>query len=102
MKEINIGAVLLNKRREKGITQDVLANYIGVSKAAISNWETAQNYPDITLLPILAAYFNISLDELMGYGDKSSVYKSLNACRSTSKDDGTLNERKRIFSPNSN
>jgi transcriptional regulator with XRE-family HTH domain len=67
VKEINIGTVLLNKRREKGITQDELANYIGVSKAAISKWETAQSYPDITLLPILAAYFNISLDELMGY-----------------------------------
>ena len=67
MKEINIASVLLNKRREKGITQDELANYIGVSKAAISKWETAQSYPDITLLPILAAYFNISLDDLMGY-----------------------------------
>lgn len=67
MKEINVGKMIILKRKEKKITQDDLAKYIGVSKAAISKWETGQSYPDITLLPILAAYFNISIDELMGY-----------------------------------
>lgn len=36
MKQINIAKVLISKRKEKGITQDELANYIGVSKAAVS------------------------------------------------------------------
>ena len=67
MKEINIGAIITKKRREKGITQDELADYIGVSKPSVSKWETGQSYPDITFLPQLAAYFNITLDELMGY-----------------------------------
>ena len=67
MKEINIAKVLVNKRKEKGITQDELANYIGVSKASVSKWETGQSYPDITFLPELAAYFNISIDDLMDY-----------------------------------
>jgi len=67
MKEINIARTLISKRKEKGITQDDLANYIGVSKASVSKWETEQSYPDITFLPQLAAYFNITLDELMGY-----------------------------------
>lgn len=67
MKEINIAKVLINKRREKGVTQDVLADYIGVSKASVSKWETAQSYPDVTLLPVLASYFNISIDELIDY-----------------------------------
>ena len=67
MKEINIAKVLVNKRKEKGITQDELANYIGVSKASVSKWETGQSYPDITFLPQLAAYFNISVDELIDY-----------------------------------
>ena len=67
MKEINIARVLTSKRREKGVTQDELAAYIGVSKASVSKWETEQSYPDITLLPRLAAYFNISIDDLMGY-----------------------------------
>lgn len=67
MKEINLAKVLVNKRREKGITQEELASYIGVSKASVSKWETGLSYPDITFLPQLAAYFNISVDELIGY-----------------------------------
>lgn len=67
MKEINIAKILVTKRREKGITQDEVALYIGVSKASVSKWETGQSYPDITFLPQLAAYFNISIDELMDY-----------------------------------
>lgn len=67
MKEINIAKVLVNKRKEKGITQEELANYIGVSKASVSKWETGQSYPDVTFLPMLASYFNISIDELIDY-----------------------------------
>lgn len=67
MKEINIARTIINKRKEKGLTQDELASYIGVSKAAVSKWEIGQSYPDITFLPQLAAFFNISIDELMGY-----------------------------------
>jgi DNA-binding XRE family transcriptional regulator len=40
---------------------------MGVSKAAVSKWEKGQSYPDITLLPQLAAYFNISVDQLLDY-----------------------------------
>jgi len=67
MKELNIGKTIITKRKEKGITQEDLAVYIGVSKASVSKWETCQSYPDITFLPQLAAYFNISIDELIGY-----------------------------------
>lgn len=67
MKEINIAKTLVNKRKEKGITQDELANYIGVSKASVSKWETGQSYPDVTFLPMLASYFNISIDDLIDY-----------------------------------
>lgn len=67
MKDINLGRVLMENRRRRGITQEELAAYIGVSKAAVSKWETGLTYPDITLLPQLAAYFDISIDELMGY-----------------------------------
>jgi len=78
MKEINISRMLVTKRKEKGITQEELALYIGVSKAAVSKWETGQSYPDITFLPQLAAYFNISIDELMGYSpqmEKNDIKK---------------------------
>lgn len=39
MKELNISKILLDKRREKKVTQDEVAEYIGVSKAAVSKWE---------------------------------------------------------------
>lgn len=40
MKEINIARAIIQKRREKGMTQEDLASYIGVSKASVSKWET--------------------------------------------------------------
>lgn len=67
MKEINIAKIIVMKRKEKRITQDALADYIGVTKASVSKWETGQSYPDITILPKLATYFNITIDELLGY-----------------------------------
>ncbi len=85
IKEINIARVLARKRKEKGITQDELANYIGVSKASVSKWETEQSYPDITYLPQLAAYFNISVDDLIDYQpqmtreDIHKLYRRLSA-----------------------
>lgn len=67
MRELNIGKCIIQKRKEKGITQEQLADYIGVSKASVSKWESGSSYPDILLLPELATYFNISVDELLGY-----------------------------------
>ncbi len=67
MKEINLGRVLTENRHKKGITQDELAAHIGVSKGAVSKWETGSSLPDISLLPLLASYFGISIDELIGY-----------------------------------
>lgn len=83
MKELHIADAILTRRREKGVTQEELAAYIGVSKASVSKWETGQSYPDITFLPQLAAYFNISIDELVGYEpqmttqDIRKLYKKL-------------------------
>ncbi len=64
---MNIGPIITEKRKEKKITQQELADFIGVSKASVSKWETGQTYPDITSLPMLAAYFNVSIDSLLGY-----------------------------------
>lgn len=61
MKEINLGRILIENRHKRGITQEELAEYIGVSKAAVSKWEIGMTYPDISLLPRLASYFNISI-----------------------------------------
>ena len=47
MKEINIGRVLIKNRHKRGITQDELATHLGVSKGAVSKWETGVAFFDI-------------------------------------------------------
>lgn len=53
-------------RKEKGIGQQDLANVLGVSFQAVSKWENGVTMPDITLLPEIAGYFQVSVDELLG------------------------------------
>ena len=60
-------------RKEKGITQEELATALGVTNQAVSKWEKGQNCPDIELLPEIADYFNISIDDLMGHTSGSSA-----------------------------
>ena len=64
---LKIGTILAEERRKKKVTQQEVADFIGVTKASISKWENEQSYPDITLLPLLAAYFDLSIDELLNY-----------------------------------
>ena len=65
--KINIGANIKRLRRERELTQEQLAEALNVSITAVSKWERNETYPDITLLFPLAHYFDVSLDELMGY-----------------------------------
>lgn len=63
---LNIGENLKMYRSKKQITQEQLAYEFGVSPQAVSRWETGATYPDITLLPIIAKYFDVTIDELLG------------------------------------
>lgn len=58
---------IVRLRKEKKITQEGLAEFIGVTKASVSKWETGQSLPDILILPQLAVYFDVTVDELLGY-----------------------------------
>ena len=64
---IKIGANIKKLRTENNITQDALATAIGVTPQAVSRWESEGGYPDIELLPALADFFSVSVDELIGY-----------------------------------
>lgn len=64
---MNIGCKIKELRKKRGITQEQLANVIGVSFQAISKWENGIVLPDITLAPALAKYFGVSMDELFDY-----------------------------------
>ncbi|WP_262420405.1 MULTISPECIES: helix-turn-helix domain-containing protein [Enterococcus] len=63
--DLPIGEEIARRRKQRGITQQELAVFMNVSKASVSKWETGQSYPDITSLPLLAAYFDCSVDELL-------------------------------------
>ena len=68
---INLGENIKALRQEKSITQETLANYLGVSFQSVSKWERGLTYPDITLLPALAVFFGVSTDELLGINKSS-------------------------------
>lgn len=64
---IYIGENIKRLRSARQITQEQLSVSMGVSCAAVSKWERGETLPDISLLPLLAHYFSVSIDELMGY-----------------------------------
>ncbi|MBQ4599540.1 MAG: helix-turn-helix transcriptional regulator [Clostridia bacterium] len=64
---MNIGTNIYTLRKEKKITQAQLAEKLGVSEQAISKWENNQCAPDVSLFPIIADYFGVSIDRLFGY-----------------------------------
>ena len=67
MDDINLGAAIARERRAAQVTQGELAAHLGVTKAAVSKWELEQSMPDVALLPRIAAYFDLTLDELFDY-----------------------------------
>ena len=67
--KLNIAGNLKRLRKQREITQEDLASFIGVSFQAVSKWERGEGYPDITTLPIIANFFNVSLDELIGMNE---------------------------------
>ncbi|WP_346887916.1 helix-turn-helix domain-containing protein [Clostridium sp. UBA1056] len=68
--EINIGFVIQKLRKLKGLTQEQVADAMGVSKAAVSKWESGNTYPDITLLAPLARLLDTNINELLEFNSK--------------------------------
>ena len=73
MTTIKINEQIAFLRKQKGLTQEELANALGVTNQAVSKWESAQCCPDIQLLPDLAKLFDVSVDELLGYTPVSTT-----------------------------
>ena len=62
---MTIGKRIALLRKEKGLTQEELANHMGVSPQAVSKWENDQTCPDISALPKLARLLGVTVDELL-------------------------------------
>lgn len=63
---LNFGENLKKLRRSLDMTQDELAEALGLSIQAISRYETQSAYPDIEMLPVIAGYFGVTVDSLLG------------------------------------
>ena len=65
--EIKLGEKIRELRRQKNVSQEVLAQAMGVTFQAVSKWETGAAMPDVCLIPALASFFEVSTDELFDY-----------------------------------
>ena len=76
--QLNLGQKIRELRKRDGRTQENLAEALGVTSQAISRWESNGGYPDMEMLPAIANYFHISIDELFGYhSDREEKIKSI-------------------------
>ena len=75
---IYFGENLKQLRLQKGLTQEKLAEFLGVSFQSVSKWERGNVMPDITMLPAIASFFHVSTDVLLGmskYESESNIQR---------------------------
>ena len=64
---IKLGEKIRMLRKQKNISQEVLAEYLGVSFQAVSKWENGSTMPDVLMIPAIASFFGVSTDELFDF-----------------------------------
>ncbi len=64
---IKLGEKIKHLRKQKNISQEVFAGYLGVSFQAVSKWENGNTMPDVTMIPAIASFFGVSTDELFDF-----------------------------------
>ena len=74
---MSLGKNIKALRESKNIKQEDLANILGVSIQSISRWENEQNYPDISILPSISKYFNVTTDYLLDIERRPNMAKLL-------------------------
>ncbi len=72
---MDIGGTIKKLRTDRGLTQEEVAEYLGVSFQAVSKWETTTNLPDITLLPKLAVLFGVRIDDLFAVDHEEELQR---------------------------
>lgn len=77
---IRLGEKIRALRKSKNISQEVLANYLGVSFQAVSKWENGDTLPDVTMIPAIACFFEVSTDELFDFNRLETEQKVQQLC----------------------
>jgi len=95
---MNIGERILKLRKEKGLSQEDVANIIGVSRQTISKWETGESNPDFDKILPLCDLYNISTDELIRGENKFNVEKFKEIETSELKEENDEEFKKEIIS----
>ena len=67
---MKINEVIREKRKEQQLTQEQVAEYLGVSTPAVNKWEKGLSYPDITILPPLARLLKVDLNTLLCFDEE--------------------------------
>ena len=72
---MKINEIIKLKRKELNLTQEQVAEYLGVTTPAVNKWEKGNSYPDITLLPPLARLLRVDLNTLLSFNDELNDYE---------------------------
>ena len=64
---MKLGEKIKTLRKQKNISQEVFAGYLGVSFQAVSKWECGNTMPDVTMIPAIASFFGVTTDELFDF-----------------------------------
>jgi len=75
---MELGNQIRTLRLRRGVTQEALAERLGVSPQAVSKWECGTTLPDVQLLPAISAYFGVTIDELFALSDETRMERIQN------------------------
>lgn len=75
---MEIGNQIKALRQRRGVTQEALAQHLGVTAQAVSKWERGAATPDIGMLPSISAYFGVTIDELFALSDDTHMERIQN------------------------
>ena len=89
MNEFNIGKTICELRRAAGLTQEALAEKLGLSYQAVSKWENGLSCPDLSLIPAIAEIFDTDINTLFGFTPKAKNAENVR-CSLPWQDDDTL------------
>lgn len=101
-----LGENIKRMRLERCLTQEEVAVHLGISAQSVSKWERGEGYPDIEMLPAIANYYNISIDEMLGtsvsertakYDTINRMWKENNKCGLHNENVGLMREALKIF-----